>query len=238
MCLLLEEQAEDDHTVAQGSGNGDAAESGGLVGDEVVPGHPALSAEVLGVVSSVDRLATHDESHTVSGGDVPGAPEPNDRQSVMAGDKPGVGGAQGLVADEILTHPGEAIPAQGRDVGPDHRLEADVAAFRDQHGGEADLEISDSGAAFVHMGEAICKVGASTDFKEDVGQITLGQPRLNIAPQRNEARWFLEPVEMRQDETVVLEAQVWIVRKVRVRPLVGGVKLFAEAAEPPPRRRL
>ena len=105
MGLLLEKQAEDDHAVAQGSGDGDAAESGGLVGDEVVPSHPALSAEVLGVVSGVDRLAANDESHAVSGGDVSGAPEPDDRQSVVAGHKLGVGGAQGLVADEILTHP-------------------------------------------------------------------------------------------------------------------------------------
>ena len=50
-----------------------------------------------------------------------------------------------------------------------HRLEADVAALRDEHGGEADLEISDPGTAFVHMGEAVGEVGASADFEEDVG---------------------------------------------------------------------
>ena len=149
----------------------------------------------------------------------------------MAGHKPGVGGTQGLVADEILAHPGEAIPAQGRNVGPDHWLEADVATLCDPGGGEADLEISNSGTAFVHMGEAIGKIDASADFKEDVGQIALGQPCLNIATLRSEARWFFKPVEMGQDKTVVLETQVWILRKVCVRPLVGGVKLFAEAAD-------
>ena len=153
----------------------------------------------------------------------------------MADHKPRVGGAQGLVADEILAYPGKAVPAQGRNVGPDQGLEADVATLCDEYGGEADREISYPGTAFVHMGEAVGKIGASADFKEDVGQIALGQPRLNIATQRNEARWFLKPVEMRQDKTVVVETQVWILRKVRVRPLVSGVKLFAEAADLDPR---
>ena len=79
MGLLFEKQAKDDHAVAQGSGDGYAAESGGLVGDEVVPSHPAPSAEVLGIVASVDGLAAHDEPHAVGGGNVSGAPEPHDR---------------------------------------------------------------------------------------------------------------------------------------------------------------
>ena len=41
----------------------------------------------------MNRLTAHDEPHAVGGGDVPGAPEPNDRHSVMAGHKLGVGGA-------------------------------------------------------------------------------------------------------------------------------------------------
>ena len=65
--------------------------------------------------------------------------------------------------------------------------------------------------------------------------LALGQPRLNISAQRNEARRLLEPVEMREDEIIVLETQVRIIGKVRVRPLVSGVKLFAEAADLGPR---
>ena len=93
---------------------------------------------------------------------------------------------------------------QGRNVRPDHRLEADVATLRDQYGGEADLEVCDPGTAFVHLGEAIGEVGASADFEDDVGQIALGQPRLNVPAQRNEGRRFLESVEMREDEIIVL----------------------------------
>ena len=57
MRLLIEQQAEDDHTVAQRSGDGDSAEPSGLVGDEVVPSHSALSADDVVVITRLDRLA-------------------------------------------------------------------------------------------------------------------------------------------------------------------------------------
>ena len=112
--LLAEQEAEDDQAVLERAGDDDGVEPGELVGHQVVVGDAAPDAEVARVGSGVDGPAGDDEAHPVGGSDLAMAPEPGDRQRVLGGDHPGVGGRDRLVADEILRDPRQPGPFERR----------------------------------------------------------------------------------------------------------------------------
>ena len=124
----------------------DGVEPGELVAGEVVVGDPAAGAEVLAVGAGVEGADRDDEPQAVGRGDLPAAPGLRQRDL-----RPGQSTSralaldQGLGADVVLLDPGQSAAGQGRDVGADQRLQADVARLGQEHRAQADVEIGHPG---------------------------------------------------------------------------------------------
>src|SRR4051794_25518462 len=113
------------------------AQPGELVGDEVVVGDAAASAEVFWIGAGMDGTARRHETDAVGRGHLATSPDVGDRQSVLCRHDFGVGRGDGLGPDEVLADPGKPGTAERWLIGADHRLEADIAGLRDQRTTEA-----------------------------------------------------------------------------------------------------
>lgn len=66
----------------------------------------------------------------------------HDGQPAVGGNDHGIGGGDCFGANEVLTDPGQSIPAQGGDIRTNERFETDIASFADQGGAKTDLKPS------------------------------------------------------------------------------------------------
>ena len=59
--------------------------------------------------------------------------------------------------------------------GPDHRFEANIAGFGEQHGTHTDRQIPHAGGAFTEVRKFVCKACTGVDFQKDLRQIDTGE---------------------------------------------------------------
>ena len=106
--------SQDEQAVAQSAGHDDRVQAGELVGDEVVVRDATAGAEIFWVGSSMYGARRRGEAHAIRRSDTPRAPELHERQRGVCGDDPRTGGGEGFWTDEVLTDPGQALPAGAR----------------------------------------------------------------------------------------------------------------------------
>jgi hypothetical protein len=195
--LLFEEKGEQHQAVAQGAGDDDAVQAAKLVGQQVVPGHTAGLAEILGVRPGMDGARRGGEAHAVRRGDIAGTPDFDERQRGMGGHDLRTGGRDGFRPDEVLADPGQALPPECWNILPANanRLDADIAGFGDQRGAQAGFEMLYPSLPLAEMGEGFGKAGALHDFQEQIWHASLWHSSLNDRARRAQAFRILQPVE-------------------------------------------
>jgi hypothetical protein len=218
----------------QRAGNDGGVEAAELIREHVVPGDATLQV-VFRVGAGVNGVGGRLEAHAVGGDDIARSPNRDDRQGVVRGDDPRVGGGERFGADEVLAEPGQAVPRERRNVRPDQGLETDVAGLGDEDGAEAGVEVFDPSLPFAQMREGMGELCALHDFENGVGQIHLRQAPLHFPPQRLQTRRLVELVQHRDDDlrraVDMFDAESRIVRHARGDISISSVEKLTEGGD-------
>src|SRR3546814_1904993 len=83
--FLLQQESQDDQTVAQGAGDDRSGQPAELIGNHVVPSDAALLAIVFGIGAGMYGARRSDKPHSVRAGHLSGAPVANDIQAIVGG---------------------------------------------------------------------------------------------------------------------------------------------------------
>src|SRR3546814_6170972 len=82
--FLLQQESQDDQTVAQGAGDDRSGQPAELIGNHVVPSDAALLAIVFGIGAGMYGARRSDKPHSVRAGHLSGAPVANDIQAIRS----------------------------------------------------------------------------------------------------------------------------------------------------------
>ena len=102
-------------------------------------------------------------------------PVGGDRQFPVRGYNPGIGNIEGLRADEVLVHLGQAALPQSGEILSDEWLQTYIAGLRDQNGTEAGLKPFGLSRSVAKMGEGLGKPSTVHHFKQNVREAALGR---------------------------------------------------------------
>ena len=198
--LLIEQKSEDYKAITQGTGDNHGTQTAELVGDHIVPGDPAGLTEIFRVRASVNGAGRRGEPHPIGRSNLTGSPMSHNGQATVGRDNGGVGGSDGLWTNEVLADPRQPFSSQGRHIGTNEWLHADVAGLADQSGAKADVEILDPGLSFAEVGEGFTEAGAGHDFKKYVRQRGFGHHPLDGGSKQLQALWLIELIERADDD--------------------------------------
>src|SRR3546814_13714594 len=119
--FLLQQESQDDQTVAQGAGDDRSGQPAELIGNHVVPSDAALLAIVFGIGAGMYGARRSDKPHSVRAGPLSGAPVATDIQAIVGGQARGVRRRYGLRPTEISIEPSKQVATHGRTFRPQHR---------------------------------------------------------------------------------------------------------------------